>query len=159
MDKSARLTAAVFVPVTGMVRVVACIVPPEMTNRVSTLAIQRRDKKYVGKIGTGPTVPRTAFQKIVIGLVITIVTRSTAEDSVIMTGMEATALSSVPHAMTPTGITRAMEQMEVRTVWMIGLELSAKRIVKQRTTLKGTTSVVCRMEPRCATKAGMELTV
>ncbi len=39
VDKSAQLTAADFVPVTGMVQVAACTVPPETTKAVSTLAI------------------------------------------------------------------------------------------------------------------------
>ena len=53
-----------------------------------------------------------------------------AVDSVIVTGMEPSALSSVHHTMTHKDITRAIELMAARFVWMIGLEASAKRIAK-----------------------------
>ncbi len=85
----------------------------------------------MNKIGTGTTVPSTVFPKIVIFLVITIATRSMAENSAIVTGMEATVRSSVPLTMTRMDITRVTEQMALRCVWKIGLGLSAKRIVKQ----------------------------
>lgn len=71
VDKSAHLTEADFVPVTGMVQIVACTVPLEMTKRGSTLVIHRREGRFVGKIGMGTTVPRTAYLIIVTGSAIT----------------------------------------------------------------------------------------
>ena len=75
VDKSARLTEAAFVPETGMVQDVAFTVPPEMTKRGSTLVIQRQGGRFVGKIGTGTSAPRTVYLKIAIGLVITTAVR------------------------------------------------------------------------------------
>lgn len=75
IDKSAHITEAVFVPVTGMVQVVAFTVPPEMTKGDITPVIQGRGGRFVGTIGTGTTVPGTAYLKIVIGLAITTAAR------------------------------------------------------------------------------------
>lgn len=75
VDKSVHLTEADFVPVTGMVQVVAFTVPPEMTKGGSTPVIQRRGGRFVGKIGSGTTAPRIAYVKIVIGLAITTAAR------------------------------------------------------------------------------------
>ena len=75
VDKSAHLTEADFVPVTGMVEIVACTVPLEMTKRGSTLVIHRREGRFVGKIGMGTTVPPTAYLIIVTGLAITTAAR------------------------------------------------------------------------------------
>lgn len=83
----------------------------------------------------------SAFLKIVIGMGITIVTRSMEVRCVIVTGMELSALPSVLLKITRTGITSAIREMAARFAWITGMEPSANLFARQQTIQKDTTVV------------------
>ena len=112
-----------------------------MIRRVTSLVIQRQDGWFVIRAGMVAIVLLSAFLKIVIGMGITIVTRSMEVRCVIVTGMELSALPSVLLKITRTGITSAIREMAARFAWITGMEPSANLFARQQTIQKDTTAV------------------
>lgn len=122
---------AYYVPVTGMVRNAKFIVPPDMMMLATSLAIHSRVKGSATQTDMGRIVVQVVFLRTPTGLAITTAIKSMVANSVIATGTELVALSSVPRTMTPMDITRAVKLMVGKFVWTTGLEVNAKRTAKQ----------------------------